>query len=347
MSTSLPRGLVCDRGYLFIRLFSHSNPKPFLQGCGPHSFQSQRVAVLQLNRYRDQMFLGQFNIKKTMPSMKVEKAIRDIFMVQKEFKGARTRYNTEGILRLHILPFFGSMDFDKVTPAIATSWREQALKKTLPSGTPVAYSSVNRWQGVIHGVFSDLLKWHKLEKSFVKDLPVPSDNPFKLVEKPGEKDRGRDRVPAREEIIRAREWCKAHDPELWEAICRATATFLRKSDFSTNNASGAVSGTQSKTGKKFHVYAKFPNPISLMNWRKRWDALRTYMLWKAEGTEFHTVWHDLRHLGPTILAENGYSSKQIQKLTGHSAEAMADKYTHLRKEKMEEAVNLVSKEIRG
>jgi len=346
MSTSLPRGLLCDRGYLFIRVFRDKNPKPFLQGCGPHTLQNQKVATLQLNRYRDQMFLGQFNMTKPAESITFSGAV-EMYVKHKEFKTAGSAAIAAGILRNHGAPFFGHVSFDKVTPAMAANWRESATKKTVMGGAPVSFSSVNRWQGTLHSLYSNLMAWAKLEKPFMAGIQLPTENPFKYVEKPSEKDLSRQRVPSREEIIRAREWCASHDTELWEAICRATATFLRKSDFVKNMASGAGSGTQNKTGKRFNVYVKFPNPISLSNWRKRWDALRTYMLWKAEGTEFHTVWHDLRHLGPTILAEHGYSSKQIQKLTGHSAEAMADRYTHLRKEKMEEAVNLVSKEIRG
>ena len=52
----------------------------------------------------------------------------------------------------------------------------------------------------------------------------------------------------------------------------------------------------------------------------------------------HTVWHDIRHWGPSLLGEAGFSSDFIRHLTGHASREMADHYTHLRESKLEEAV---------
>jgi hypothetical protein len=165
------------------------------------------------------------------------------------------------------------------------------------------------------------------------------------VKKENEAKLARERVPSREELKKAKEWCLTNDIGLWDAIVKATITMLRKSDFKKVNENGQTSGLQAKTGRKFKIRVELSAPTDLTNWRNRWDKLREYMDWKTEGTETHTVWHDLKHWGPTILGELGYTEKQIQTITGHATSSMANRYTNLRAEKLQEAVTAVKKEM--
>jgi len=61
MSRVLPRGLICDRGYLFIRLFPGKGHKPHLEGCQQHTPHNEKLAIIKLNDYRKEIFLGRFN----------------------------------------------------------------------------------------------------------------------------------------------------------------------------------------------------------------------------------------------------------------------------------------------
>lgn len=340
MATSLPRGLVCDRGYLFIRIFPNNTREPYLEGCGPHSRATQRAATILLAKHREFIIFGKWDKSALAPSITVNEAI-DIYLATKDFPSPSSRMGAHYVMKAGVRPYFGHMKFDQVEPMHGVAWREEQLK----AGT--IFSTVNRRQNAIQGVYTDLLLWVKQKKEGLPRFKVPAENPFRSVGKRSEKSLERKRVPSREEFKVAKAWCDANDPELWEIIVRAIVTFLRRSDLRAANASGQSEGIQGKTGNKFRVYAKFPKPVSLVNWRKRWEKLQVALGWNVEGTPAHTVWHDLRHCGPTILGEQGYSTKQIQQLTGHATEEMANKYTHLRPEKIQEAAAAVEKEMRA
>ena len=343
MASVLPRGVVCNRGYLFIRLFPNYAVKPFLKGCGPHNRTNEKLACIQISKHREAIMLGKFDMEVSAPSITVHKAV-EIYMAYKDFT-AVSRANTKSILKV-ALPFFAHMLFDKVRPMHAEAWRVEQEKTLAPNGKPVAFSTVNRRQRALQSVWSTIINWSKLEKPFLPKIKLPENNPFSFVERPSEKPLARRRVPSRIEFRQAKAWCMGNDPELWEIIVRAVATFLRASDFKRANASGAQEGIQGKTGGRFITYTAFPSPVDLTNWRSRWNALQAAMGWDKEGTAEHTVWHDLRHCGPTILGEQGWSTKQIQQLTGHASESMADRYTHLRPEKLKEAAETVEREMR-
>lgn len=355
MSRVLPRGLICDRGYLFIRLFPGKGRKPHLEGCQPHTSHNEKLATIKLNDYRKEIFLGRFNAQSSGKAITVDEAL-DLYI-----KFAEASKNIQGVIARILRPTFGRYPFHELPPSVINMWREKRLETCLVHATHkenvdkktcrmIKFSTVNREQTALHSVYSSLIKWVKLEKTGVPRVLLPAENPCKEVQKPSEKIFSRKRVPEREELKAAKAWCMEHDKELWQTIFRATVTMLRKSDFKAQQESGNTDGVQGKTGLKFKVRANFPNPIGFVNWRKRWEALQKAMGW----TEFtadgkpnarHTVWHDIRHWGPSLLGEAGFSSDFIRRLTGHASSEMADHYTHLRESKLEEAVGLISKEM--
>lgn len=339
---TLQKGLVCNRGYLFIRVYPMDRPV-YLEGCGPHTPMNQKAAEIKLAEHRKRLALGDFSPKRDQAVAMTVDEVLDLYMPRCKVKNRKV---LESVVRRLMRPAFGHHRFDLVTPKMARRWREAHEKDVDPhTGEVIKSSTVNRDQAVISAVWSTIERWVKLEEDGIPAIRLPEENPFKYVKKSDERIYARDRVPNREEMRAAKAWCLANDPGLWQAIERATLTALRRSDLKDHNEKGGEDGIQGKTGKRFKVYAQFPLPLDLTNWRRRWDALRRALGWDVEGTATHTVWHDIRHWGPTILAELGYAGKLLQKVTGHATEAMVDKYTGLRKEKLVEAVAALKREM--
>ncbi len=340
----LPKGLVCDRGYLSIRLFNKKQALP-RKSVGKHTPQNQKLAVVLLNRLNEKRILNKLDIEIEQPSITINQAL-DIYT-----NFGEVSKNNLGVIKRILRPAFGEYKFDELKAARIISWREKREKDVDPrTGNQIKFSTVNREQTLLQSMYSDLIRWRKIEKPGLPDYKIPSENPCKLVSKPSEKDLARERIPSNEEMSTAKDWCLTNDPELWNAVAQSIVTMLRKTDFKKIIDNGKTEGIQGKTGKKFKVRASFPNPINLTNWRKRWETLQRAMGWteyleNGEPNPSHTVWHDLRHWGPTFLGEKGYGNLLIQKLTGHSTEEMVLRYTNLREAKIQEAVNLLQTEL--
>lgn len=346
LSRTLPRGLLCDRGYLFIRLFPGRGLPPHLEGCGGHTIHNEKLATIKMNDYRKEIFLGKFNTEAGGKSITVDEVF-DIYL-----KHGDPSKNLQGVIARILRPAFGSFIFHQLPSSEIAIWREKRLKDFVDKAKTkkIKFSTVNREQTVLHSIYSAVIRWVKLKKDGVPRIMIPVENPCKGVPKPSEKIFARERVPEREELKAAKDWCKANDVELWQTIFRATVTMLRKSDFRSAQENGITEGIQGKTGLKFKVRAHFPNPISLVNWRKRWEALQRAMGWtefleNGEHNSRHTVWHDIRHWGPSLLGEAGFTSDFIRRLTGHASSQMADRYTHLRESKLEEAVSMIQQKM--
>lgn len=352
----LPRGLLCDRGYLFIRLFPGKGMRPHLEGCKEHTIANERLAVIKMNDYRKEIFLGKFNTNTGGKAVTVDEALDTYIKVAKPSK------NIQGVIARILRPAFGRFPFHQLPSSEVMMWREKRLDACINKNPKhkclvdkenckmIKFSTVNREQTALHSFYSDTLSWIRLKKDGVPRILVPAENPCKGVPKPSEKIFARERVPERNELKAAKTWCLQNDAELWKIILRSTVAMLRKSDFKAAQDNGVTDGVQGKTGFKFKIRAHFPNPVSLTNWRKRWEALQRAMGW----TEFtsdglpnprHTVWHDIRHWGPSLLGEEGFTSDFIRRLTGHASREMADRYTHLRESKLEEAVALIAQKM--
>ncbi len=335
----LPRGLVCDRGYLFIRLFTKGRPI-LREGCGAHNPQTQKLAVIKLNRYREKKFFGKMDAAPDLPSITCSEAF-DLYI-----NHAKPSRNITGVIVSRLKPAFGSILYDQLKPAQIIKYREAREKSVDPrTGKQLKFSTVNREQSILQGIYTTIKEWKKIEKDGIPDFKLPEENPCIYVHKPSEEIYARKRVPTDEEMGEAKKWCLTNDPELWSTVIHSIVTMLRKSDLQAVIDNNLTEGIQGKTQKPFKVRTSFPVPKSLTNWRKRWEALQRAMGWNVEGTPTHTVWHDLRHWGPTYLGHVGFGKLIIQQLTGHSTEKMVGRYTHLREEKVNEAVRALEAKL--
>ena len=356
---SLPRGLVCNHGYLFVRVFPKEKAgRPLLKGCGFHNRENQKLATLRLAEFRKLIFMGKLDLQAELPSIEMEEAF-DLYV-----EHAKPSRNIVGVINGKLRNSFGQFKFDHLPPSEILKWRESREQACVnrhkthncfvdsTSCIMIKPSAVNRDQAVLQSVFSSLITWSKLGKQGLPKFKLPEFNPCSLIKKASEKSFARDRVPSKEEKLQAQQWCAVNDPELWEAIVQATVTILRKKDFAYFVETGQQAGTQAKTGRMWKVRTSFPAPANLVNHRKRWERLQAAMGWQerlADGSvnPKGTVWHDLRHWAGTILADSGFSGKQIQKAFNHASESMSDRYTHLSPEKLDAACQAVESFMRA
>ena len=336
----LPRGIYIDRGYVFIRIFP--NGQLFLKGVGP-AYDSKVIndAVAILSQYRTDIRLGKFNLEQETKRITVEDAC-NLFW---ELHASKSRSSKSFATYIkYMKEAFEGRFFDSLTYFDIEDYRkrrEQAVKA----------STVNKEQACITSVYNKLKEWVRIKK--IKSVKLPVENPCRGVKKANEGEFARERVPSRQELVDAYKWCRQNDLDLWNAIEQAIITTQRKQDLIGLQKKTRVRGVQGKTGTPFSLPMVVETPASFVNFRRRWDALRTAMGWIREtledGTpnEKHTTWHDLRHVGPTMLAELDYSARVIKQFTGHVKEANVERYVNPRDGVLKPAIEDLQKELKA
>ena len=202
-------------------------------------------------------------------------------------------------------------------------------------------STANRYTAEIMSVFDRMEEWNELGNILTNKVKLPRSNPARLAEKylrphggTSEIESQRDRMPAMDEIVEVIKWCAANDWELWEGMEKAIITAQRKQDLiaaDARNDQGSFQGIAGKTKKRFRIPVSFPRPTSFINWRKRFDRLRVAFGWRKKEIDGqpnpkHTTWHDMRHVGPSMLAMMGYPTRIIKEFTGHTTDRQAERY---------------------
>lgn len=198
-------------------------------------------------------------------------------------------------------------------------------------------SSLNREHSRITRIFSAFDEWKEAGRvgpyDFT-DLGLPRKNPGTLVSKADEYQYRRNVILAPEQFFR---WCEYAHPELRKIATIAIITLLRRKDIQMlgqdnfNRALNAISGTQSKTGKPYHIPACLTVRIifeknkeaevvcDFTNFRRRKERAC-----RESGVYFHMG--DFRKTGATELLLAGVDLVTIQKLLGHASLKMTEVY---------------------
>lgn len=233
----------------------------------------------------------------------------------------------------------GDLTLDQITYAhISEYWESFITRGCKPS-------TANRSIMWIGNLYERFYTWNAMvPKMMPEKVALPEKNPVQIAKKEdlegltSEIPFRRTRVPTLEELRQAKDWC-FEDPrklgrtiEFWGVMIKAMRFMLRKSDLLALKPNSAVKGFQGKTGRSFDLPLMNEQAVTLGSraLRTRWDALRKALGWDKRGTPLHTTWHDLRHVGPTMIGEMGYSSKIIQSLLGHATEQQSMVYTNAR-----------------
>ena len=202
----------------------------------------------------------------------------------------------------------------------------------------------------------------------IREWEWMEDNPMRKISKLKE-PRGRVRYLNIEEKERLLVACKSVNNHLYLAVVLALSTGARQQEIwglqwsEVNFETGFITFTETKNEESRSVPLKghacklllehyrirrkdsdivFPskkNPAVSYDFRSPWNKA----LVVAEVENFR--WHDLRHSCASYLAMNGVPMLTIAEILGHKTLSMVQRYTHLSKEHLTEAISDMDRKI--
>lgn len=325
------------------------------------------VRAVHANRKMAEEYLARMEVKRADGEILERKArfmfaaASELFLadckrrVQEGNMGARTLEFYEGRIRANLLPHFGRMALDRITPQAINDYKSFRLGQVSPA-------SVNRELATLSRLFSIMILHHKILSS-----------PFKAIEMVRENNR-RDRFLSDDEISRLLAACvKPRGPfrlpapkHLLPIVVLAINTGLRLDgilglrwehiDWSRNEITRSTKGRKvvkipmTRDCRETLQAWRTGHPISLAGWvfpnpddpsrRMRVDANIGFdTSVKLAGLEDFTF-HDLRHTFAThFLARTG-DIHTLSQILGHSSTYMTERYAHLLDEKKREAMRI-------
>lgn len=309
---NIPRGILIDRGYVFIRIFDQG--KPYLKGYGRADFKANMDrAIRDLNGLRAGLLE-----KADKKRMSMAEACR-VFWTNHASKAPSAVTFRAFLAR--ITEFFEYKSLDQLT------YKDVEAFRAWLSGKRLSLATVNRYQGCLASIFNFIRRWSKM--GVVQKVLLPEDNPCQFVKKPSEK--ARSRVISLEEYERLLEVASAP----LRAILKAEMlTLLRASDlklfcaaiYKEKNEYNA-SFEQGKTGIAIRIPIRDSLrsllPVDFTNFRKQWEATK-----KEAGLE-DIEFRDLRRTGATSLRKAGFDPMVISCYLGHSQKIAGDQLLHV------------------
>ncbi len=320
----LDRGLKCDHGYLQVRLDTIEVCRNF----GPHTPDAEEVAKIYLAEQRKRILLGKAGIVLEDPQIKFARAaeIEQAFWADERDDDGKLKHSEEnviarwGIIEASLLPYFGDKYFDESTTADVENWRETLIEERGISGT-----TVNRYQGVLSGIYTNLSELHK-RKKIKRPFRVPKENPVEAASWAEMKKR--ERIASDYELRKLKmaflgEACS--DADGWE-ICKLTLTStLSLADLGALEAGDVIDIQRSKTGVDIDLPIVVEKPLDFTNWRKRWNKARS-----AAGLK-DLQFRDLRKTGINALTGLGFDQKLVSQYAGHASTKTTESIYQLRR----------------
>jgi integrase len=316
----LPRGLECNRGYLFVRIFP--DKKSLLKGCGQHNKANQKTAELLLNDYRQKIALNSFELPKQLKRLTFSEAWGVFFKHHyEEYRHpSRNTPRSEGSKASAIGAYstlaklLGNPFFDAITA--------EDIRVKVKEGISHP-ATMNRYKGVLSSMFSILKRLS--EDGRIEPVKLPKENPCNFV--PDLEEKSRDRVASTEELKKLKEACfSLNDPGLWNIILTELDTTLRLGDLKRldgiETKNGYITIKQGKTGKDITLpdMPKTARGSIFTNRRKRFEkAIEKSGLMNLQ-------FRDLRRTGADMLKKLGYSKELIKDTLGHSSSDTTEKY---------------------
>lgn len=320
----LPRGLKCDRGYLFIRVFTEEGK--YQRGCGAHTPQTEKLATMALNKVREQLFLGAFKLPKKQARWKFKQAAE--YYYQRHFidyrdpnthkpRSTSTLRTTPYVLNM-LVDYFGDFYFDAVTVKTVKAYKTHCVEFEGISG-----ATFNRRKALLSSIFGMIRQWVKEEDMEI--IRLPEDNPCDFV--PDLSETPRTRVASIEELKRLKAACfELNDPGLWSIIYMELDSGLRLGDLEklpqAVEKNGVVAVTQGKTGNTFYLPAIVkPKTASVFeNLRKRFVAARE----KAGLQDLQ--FRDLRKTAANMLKKIGGTLDNMKDALGHASSKTTERH---------------------
>lgn len=258
----------------------------------------------------------------------------------------------QNIIRTKLLPFFGKMQLDEITPTDVLRWQGEIKSATNPkSGEPYAPTYIRTVENQLSAVFNHACRFYGLR-----------ENPMRQTGKVGKKDAEEMRFWTKTEYLRFADAIMdkprsytAFEVLYWTGIREGELLALTPGDFdfkkkllriskSYQRLQGRDVITPPKTEKSKRTIA-LPDFLAeeveeyielfgiddgerIFPVSKHWLYHEMECGCKASGVKRIRV-HDLRHSHVSLLIDMGFSALSIADRMGHEAVEMTYKYSHL------------------
>lgn len=317
--SKLPKGLVCDRGYLAIRLFT---PKGrYYRACGPHTKEMEKIGVIALNQIRESIYLGTFGIAPKTTRTRFKDARATFLRLQyieyrdaetHERRGHKSIVSARAILN-NLGEYFDGFWLDVITLKDIKAYRKQRLEID-----EVVGSTVNREMAVMASIFNCFERWIAEEE--ITPITLPPKNPCSML--PDMVEESRERVASVPELRALKAACvELNDQSMWSIICTEMETGLRLNDLmrlpNCEIVNGQIILRQGKSKKDLRLpEMAMPHWSKVfVNFTNRWEKVRACAARSIP--EIATLWfRDIRKTG--LRRHQGrHSDEVIAKLAGN------------------------------
>ena len=246
-------------------------------------------------------------------------------------------------LRIHLIPYFEGKYLHEVATQEIERYKELRLEEVKPA-------TVNRELACLKHFYSKAVEWGYVDKNPVKNVKLLKEPP------------GRVRYLKPWEIRALLRECS---PRIKPVVLVTLNTGMRKSEVlnltwhdvnfdertimvrnSKNNESRIIPMNATVYKELKTLYMKASSSCVFSENGKSYRSVRegfNNAVKRARIKDFR--FHDLRHCFASYLAMSGCNLKTIQELLGHKDIKMTMRYSHLSKEHLQEAVNLLSEKM--
>jgi len=318
---TLPRGILIDDGYVFIRIFP--NGQRFSKCVGPVTTPGViDDAILKLNHYREKIRLGKFDLGERTKRITVEQAVETFTNLHAS--RLKSAYDC-GLFLTRFKKFFAGRYIDSITATDMQTYRAERLRTVSPS-------SVNKERTVFVAMFYKLKEWKK--NKAIANVKLPEENPASEMTKANESVYSRRRVLSQEEFGK---FMQKASPEVQRIALGAIHTTLRRKDLkaltkdNVNPATNQLEGIQAKTGKPYAIpingvvrqlveSAHGQQIFDFTNFRKQFEEA------KESAGIVNLQFRDLRRTGARMMLKKGADIATVSSYLGHSSIQMTQVY---------------------
>jgi len=332
----LPRGMRCDHGYIQVRL-DHMN---ICRNFGAHTKDSEEAAFIFLGECRRRIALGKAGVVFEAPQISFAKACDISLPFWQNERDADGRlmhseaavYERIRVIEKELKPVFGKINFDELTTQQVEDWREILTTERGVSGT-----TVNRYQGVLSGIYSDLMKYVKAGK-IKKAFRLPAENP--CLAATWAKIKTRKVIWTDYQLKKLKlSFMQLGDADGWEICKLALKSVLSLSDLKALEIGQMIDTERSKTGVPVRLPITVLTKLNFVNWRKRFEAARDLagvtVYKEVDGKRVvdqdqTPTLRDMRKSGINALTGKGYDQKLVSQYAGHSSVKTTESVYQLR-----------------
>jgi hypothetical protein len=339
----LPKGLLCNRGYLFVRIFP--DKKAVLKGCGLHTKENQKTAILLLNDYRQKIALNAFELPQKLERLSLREAWAMFYKHHyEEWKHpSRNVYRTENSKAsaiggyTTIAALLGNPFFDAIS---AEDVRVKLKDQLLAQGKSPA--TVNKYKGLLSSMFT-VLKRLSVDGR-IEPVRLPKENPCQYV--PDLEEKRLSRILTKYEAQKLKyAFQQLQDMDGWEICKLALKGCLSEKDLRKLEIGQTLDLERAKTGVAINIPITVLVTLNWKNWRNRFKKARDVAGLFNAIRPLNVTMRVLRKTGINWL-EGRHEEKLVSQYAGHASIKTTERhYSVTQSEKLRPLADDLSKQV--